>query len=126
MRPGRRTAAPAAARSISRQAARGCPAITRATPYAARMSAAALRVAGPAGAPDGGPELLERLVDVAEVAQHDARRLVGDGGDLGSDAVGEQGAGGGERLVRPGQGEGQQSVQVRRCRGALRGSRSQI
>ncbi len=70
---------------------------------------ATLRVAGPASAPEGGPELLERLVDVAEVAQHDARRLVGDRSGLRSDAVGQQGACSGERLVGLREGEGQQT-----------------
>ena len=78
-----------------------------------------LRVSGAVGAPDRGPELLERLVDVAEVAQHDARGLVGDRGDVGSDPVGEQDAGRRQRLVRTRQGEGQQT---RPHPGRLRGS----
>ena len=80
-----------------------------------------LRVAGTAGAPDRGPELRERLVDVPEVAQHDGRGLVGDRGDVGPHPVGEQAAGRRQRLVRTGQGEGQQPVHVRDGCGALRG-----
>ena len=73
---------------------------------------AALEVTGAARAAEGGPELHQRLVDVAEVPQHDARRLVCDGGDAGGNALGEERAGGGERLVRPRERERQQVVQI--------------
>ncbi len=81
---------------------------------------AALDVPRPACAADGRAELVQRLVDVAEVAQHDARGLVGDGGDLEVGAAGDETPGSRERLVRPGQGEGQQALQVRSSRGRLR------
>ncbi len=74
---------------------------------------AALDVARPACAADGRAELLQRLVDVAEVAQHDAGGLVGDGGDVEVGAIGDEVPSGRERLVRPGQGESQQALQVR-------------
>jgi hypothetical protein len=72
----------------------------------------ALDVTGAAGATESGPELHQRLVDVAEVPQHDAHRLVGDGGDPGRRAHGEERAGGHERLVRSREGERQQVVQI--------------
>ena len=80
----------------------------------------ALDVARLACATDGRAELDQRLVDVAEVAQHDAGGLVGDGRDLRVGAACDQVSGSGERLVRSGQGEGQQALQVRGCSRGLR------
>ena len=75
----------------------------------------ALQVSGAAGAADRLPELHECLVDVAEVAQHDAGGLVGDGGDFGVCSVGQEGPGSGEGLVRTRERESQQPVGIRGC-----------
>ena len=112
MRPAAVPTAPSAACSICGQPGAGSSGHHQRHAVRRTDVGGALRVAGAAGTADRGPELLERLVDVAEVAQHDARGLVGDGGDLGAGTVGEESASGRERLVRTGEGEGQQPVQV--------------
>ena len=82
MRPAAAPVRPRRRSSISATPASGCPAITSATPYCRPDVRGALHVAGARAQRIAARNSIERLVDVAEVAQHDACGLVGDGGDF--------------------------------------------